>query len=52
METGSRRGDVKAAMTFILGGRADHGRPGPGPTRAEVNHAQQRMGRFDLCQWH
>ena len=27
METGSRRGDVKAAMTFILGGRADHGRP-------------------------
>ena len=33
METGSRRADVKAAMTFILGGRADHGRPGPGPTR-------------------
>ena len=27
METGSRRGDVKAAMTFIQGGRADHGRP-------------------------
>jgi hypothetical protein len=23
METGSRRGDVKAAMTFILGGLAD-----------------------------
>ena len=39
METGSRRGDVKAAMTFILGGRADHGRPGPGPTRADATPA-------------
>jgi hypothetical protein len=51
METGSRR-DVKAAMTFILGGRAAHGRPGAGPTRAEVTHAQLWMGRFDLCQLH
>ena len=49
METGSSRGDVKAAMTFILGGRADHGRPGPGPTRAEVKPCAVCMGRFDLC---
>jgi hypothetical protein len=39
METGSRKGDVKAAMTF-QGESADHGRPSPGPTRAEFNHAQ------------
>jgi hypothetical protein len=39
-----------AELGYVV--RADHGRPGPGPTRAEVNHAQQRMGRFDLCQWH
>ena len=39
-------------MTFILGGRAGHGRPGPGPTRAEATHAQLSMGRFDLCQLH
>ena len=52
METGSRRGDVKAAMTFILRRKSRSRPPGPGPTRAEVNHAQLCMGRFDLRQLH
>jgi hypothetical protein len=53
METGSCRGDVKAAMTFIL----EEEEPitaAPALARPEprLNYAQLCMGRFDLCQLH